>query len=311
MRLLSSMLAVIFLSGCNTYQLRARAVQQTTTITDLQYQQVLDNLAMFYVNPNSLPYFAVPSQGQSQVRTSAQANSSISWNPVGFAMELLNFQGTRELTQFWTMMPINDTPKLLRMRCAYQIAVGRPSLDCPNCCDLPPWPWADKRPVKPATTPATPTDPPPGAEGPTIATSTALNTQSDTSGKRFQNPTLPTETRDHQEILPTPPPSNGCNDNCHLPGPGWYHVACKKKDVPHSARYVGHFADVYVWVDDGGIDSLTRLTMAILDFAIYTAQPASSLKGNAQAYGGTGEDEIIRVPSFFPGFPVLPPYPVP
>jgi len=49
--------------------------------------------------------------------------------------------------------------------------------------------------------------------------------------------------------------------------PGWVHVGhCK--DVPLNACYVGKHCNTYVWVMKEDMESLTRLTIAILDIAI-------------------------------------------
>lgn len=51
-----------------------------------------------------------------------------------------------------------------------------------------------------------------------------------------------------------------------VPSSGWYFVAAKGK-VPKEACGVGRFGDCYVWVDNCGLESLNRLTMAILELA--------------------------------------------
>ena len=47
---------------------------------------------------------------------------------------------------------------------------------------------------------------------------------------------------------------------------GWF-AAGKRKDVPKGACYVGHYHDVYVWVMPGGLDGLSKFTLAILEIA--------------------------------------------
>ena len=54
-----------------------------------------------------------------------------------------------------------------------------------------------------------------------------------------------------------------------LKGPCWFHVGCEK-DVPKCpCLLVGHYCGVYVWVCPEGRDGLTKLTLAILDYAIH------------------------------------------
>ena len=53
MRLARVILAVglACLTGCTTGRLRQRTINQGSTLPELQYQQVLNNLAAFDVNP--------------------------------------------------------------------------------------------------------------------------------------------------------------------------------------------------------------------------------------------------------------------
>ena len=50
-------------AGCTHTQLRWNTVQQSRTLTDIYEQQVLNNLAMFVYDPNSLPFFSFPNAG--------------------------------------------------------------------------------------------------------------------------------------------------------------------------------------------------------------------------------------------------------
>ena len=53
---------------------------------------------------------------------------------------------------------------------------------------------------------------------------------------------------------------------------GWF-AAGGHKDVPKDACYVGHFGDRYAWVTPGGLDGLTRLTIAVLNIATLDPTP--------------------------------------
>ena len=57
------------LSGCTHVTLRNDTVRTTNTLTDLYYQQVLDNLARFQDSPDTIPSFAVPNGGTSRSST--------------------------------------------------------------------------------------------------------------------------------------------------------------------------------------------------------------------------------------------------
>ena len=51
------------LSGCTHIALRKDTVRTTNTLADLQFQQVLDNVARFHCNPDTVPSFAVTTAG--------------------------------------------------------------------------------------------------------------------------------------------------------------------------------------------------------------------------------------------------------
>ena len=55
-------------TGCTTTaRLRQRMINQGSTLPELQYQQVLNNLAQFAVNPSALPWHVNFKEGTSQV----------------------------------------------------------------------------------------------------------------------------------------------------------------------------------------------------------------------------------------------------
>ncbi len=124
-------------SGCTHTQLRTNTVRKAETLNDIYQQQVLDNLAKFICDPNSLPHFAVPTQGTSAVNDSIGADGGVSWNFTRFVGATLGSGGTRQMTENWVMEPVRDPRKLERMRCAYQMVVSRCGFcdlgACPDC----------------------------------------------------------------------------------------------------------------------------------------------------------------------------------
>ena len=60
-------------TGCTHLQLEKDSVNQAYTVGDLEQQQVLNNLAMFVYNYNSLPYFSYPNQGATVVTDQGNA----------------------------------------------------------------------------------------------------------------------------------------------------------------------------------------------------------------------------------------------
>jgi len=131
-------LGTLFLTlvGCTHLQLRNNTFHQAQCAHDLQQQQVLDNLAMFVVDPNSVPFFTIVGSGTSSVTDSGSASTSLSWLRTGFQSVGLNLGGGRVMQESFNIGPLTDPDKLARMRCAYQQAVGYHNSSCIDCCGL-------------------------------------------------------------------------------------------------------------------------------------------------------------------------------
>jgi hypothetical protein len=126
---------VTALSGCTTqFALSNDTVRTTNTLTDLQYQQVLDNVARFHDNPDTVPSFAVATAGTVSVADTAGAGVSPTYAPTlpfsqqgGGALPILTllfpFSASRGLTENWSLTPITDADNLRRLRCAFRLLV--------------------------------------------------------------------------------------------------------------------------------------------------------------------------------------------
>ena len=123
------------LSGCATHlALRNDTVKTTATLADLQYQQVLDNLARFHDNPDTVPSFAVATAGTVSLLDTAGAGVSPTYSPTltfhqqgGGALPILSLlfplSASRALTDNWSLTPITDADNLRRLRCAFRLLV--------------------------------------------------------------------------------------------------------------------------------------------------------------------------------------------
>jgi len=188
----------MLLSGCAATQLKYSTGRQASTLTDMQFRQVLDNLAAFVDNPGTMPYFAVIGQGTVQVNDTGSIQDTLSWAHHTFPMSMFNIGPfSRAVSEQWTIGPVTDPDKLKKIRCLFQMAAGREFPDCYDC-----------------------------------------QTQLSDVGQ---------------------------DDRCQL-APCWYQVG-QKWSIPKHANYVGRHGTTCVWVTPDGVDSLTRLTLAILDVA--------------------------------------------
>jgi len=69
-------------SGCATHMaLQKDTVRTTNTLTDLQYQQVLDNVARFHDDPDTVPSFAVATAGTVSIADTLGAGVSPTYSP--------------------------------------------------------------------------------------------------------------------------------------------------------------------------------------------------------------------------------------
>ena len=123
------------LNGCATHlALRKDTARTADTLMDLQYQQVLDNVARFHANPDTAPSFAVASAGTVSIADTAGAGVSPTYSPTltnaqqgGGALPILSLlfplTASRAVTENWSLTPITDADNLRRLRCAYRLLV--------------------------------------------------------------------------------------------------------------------------------------------------------------------------------------------
>ena len=233
--IISATLGVASLSGCTHMQLRWNTTHQATTLTEIYEQQVLDNLARFVCDPESMPSFAYANGGSAYVSDSGNVGSQTVWNARGFASEVLTLGAARSMREAWTLTPVSDVRRLELMRCAYQWSVASAGMcpqgsSCPDCDRLMRTfylggPGEDFRSVEDRE----------AGRPDTLATWTARTGR--TTPACFQYV-----------------PWLCCGDKKSVPKD-----CCVKK---------GHYCGTCVWVAPGGQDELTKLTLVILDYAI-------------------------------------------
>lgn len=273
-RLLPLAYLLLACSGCTTTRLRSNSDDTAVTVGDLEQQQVLDNLARFVYDCNSMPYFSFPNQGSAIVSDQESGGMTPSWGRLGgsgqvtqvtknaaggimgstvstlgpqhlgdFLLSTLGLSATGQVSnqQSFTLTPVNDPRKLELMRCAYQLAI---SSCCPNCAPARNCPDCQAR----------------------------FNTfyTGDPEGKIERSA------------------SGAITSDCLKSKCCWFHVGCKK-ELPKNCECisVGHYCDVYVWVTHEGRDELTKLTLAILDYATHDppVQLTKTISYNIDQFG--------------------------
>jgi hypothetical protein len=247
------------ITGCTTGRLRQRTINQGGTLPDLQYQQVLDNLAQFAANPAALPWHFNLREGTSQVTDSLSGGAAIDLGPpVTWFPQLL---GSRTAVAQWGMSPVIDATELRLLRIAYRRAHGAPDMPSPEFLDELAHELKDQ-----------------------MASNADLLNESELFYE-FQS----RESRTSQELDAGAVTTNDvtiCSDpdtkRAHSPlarnvcrkigmiqndlamiQPGWFQVG-SKHDVPRDACYVGKCGKYYVWVSPEGRDQLTEFTLTVL-----------------------------------------------
>src|SRR5262245_60058221 len=144
------LVAVLAAGGCQTHlALRDSTVSTACTLTDLNYRQVLNNVALFVANPSSLPAVSVINAGTITVSDQKTCNASATYSPtLTFAQQgggalpiltlLFNPSVQRNVTENWSIAPVTDIDNLRRIRCAFQMLVldGGQTTDCESCYEL-------------------------------------------------------------------------------------------------------------------------------------------------------------------------------
>lgn len=113
---------LLAMPGCTQVQLARSTINQGSTLSDLQRRLVLDNLAMFYANPDSLAWHVKLQGGLVQVadQGSLSLQGTILTNPnlVPGAV------GQRGVVGQWNVEPAVDVDELEALQLAYQLAIN-------------------------------------------------------------------------------------------------------------------------------------------------------------------------------------------
>jgi hypothetical protein len=118
--LLAATVVVLLNTGCMSQQLRTTARRATSTLPDLQYQQIVDNLAATASNPGLLPYLAVAGQGTVQVTDNGSSALGLSFSPKALTSSLLSLGATRNVTGTWSLGTITSPEKIRSMQAVYE-----------------------------------------------------------------------------------------------------------------------------------------------------------------------------------------------
>jgi hypothetical protein len=247
------------ITGCTTGRLRQRTINQGSTLPELQYQQVLDNLSQFATNPSALPWHVNLREGTTQITDSISGGAAIDLGPpVTWFPQLL---GSRTAVAQWGMSPVIDATELRLLRIAYRRAHGVPEMPSPEFLDELAHELKDQFP-----------------SNADLGTESALFYQyqgnASRSSKELDAHII---TTNDDTVCGDPDPlrdrsplaRNVCRKirtiqiDLAMIQPGWFQSG-RRRDVPKDACYVGKCGNSYVWVGPEGRDQLTEFTLTVL-----------------------------------------------
>ena len=134
-------------AGCATQRaLQKHTVAANITVSDIYYQQVLNNIARFVENPAAMPSISVVTAGTVNVQDQAGGSLSPNYSPTltrrlqgGGALPILSIlfgvNGSRSISENWSTAPVTDSDNIRRLRCAFQLVVGTEASECDRCKD--------------------------------------------------------------------------------------------------------------------------------------------------------------------------------
>jgi hypothetical protein len=273
--------ALSLASGCTNTQLRITTVNQGSTLSDIEYQMVLRNLASFATNPSFIPWHMSVVGGTAQVADAGTLRSNylqqwalsrsqnwFNWTPGASA--------SRTIVQQWSTNPIVHTDALKVLQLAYRRAYGIQEMP-------------DKRLLEDVAQDIKKqiimTE--------DLRTETALFYQSQFARLAKSYESLrrgTTSTVGEQALMPeSDGPDldidkksplvrevarevNDIVDDLREISTGWFGVG-SRHDVPKNACFVVHEGKTYVWVTEDHLPELSRFTMQILDIAVAIQEP--------------------------------------
>jgi hypothetical protein len=89
-RTLPVVMSIVVLARCEAAQVANRTINQSSYLPDLQYRQVLDNLAIIADNPAALPYFNPPNTSKTTIQRTAQKSFGLQWGLISALQHVKN-----------------------------------------------------------------------------------------------------------------------------------------------------------------------------------------------------------------------------
>lgn len=211
--------------GCAHRQLTVSTVLTANSFQTIIFQMVLNNIAMFAAEPQTMPWHVRVRDGTVQISDSLgigqQGGGFISSEGGGLGIETYGPQGSRKVAQQWGTDAVGDPVQLYSLQTVYRRVLGLPPMPEPNFI------------------------------------TEAKRIRSNRSGSGDDRPPGDFDPETRSDELSMDIAFEG-----EVPR-GWFRIGTKK-DVPKDACYVGRHGDTYAWVTPDGVGGLTRFTLLVL-----------------------------------------------
>jgi hypothetical protein len=254
MRTATIIVLVLLACGCTHRQLTRSMVNQASTVMQIEYQMVLDNIAMFTANPNGLPWHVKIKDGTVQINDEGGIPElGVQWgSTLGITRGV---RAVRSITEQWGADAVTDPRRVKRLQDVYRKVVGLQPIPDPTFFkQFPAFAMAAQLAHLPEGAPRAESIP-----LPPIDSSAPANRRDD----EVEN--VARLLAQIQFDVPT----------------GWFGMGCKQ-DVPKNACFVGHYCDHYVWVMADGVEGLSSFTLIVL--ALTQLAPGDSMSSRGLMY---------------------------
>jgi hypothetical protein len=108
--------------GCTSDKLKRSTVNQGGTLAEINYAQVLTNLAMFCSNSEFVPSLVTLRDGSCQIADVGSAQYMGDWHKAFKSQP--SILGSRTVVEQWGMSPVTDDNELQLLQIAYRRAIG-------------------------------------------------------------------------------------------------------------------------------------------------------------------------------------------
>jgi hypothetical protein len=124
-RYLATLALVASAAGCTTASLERRTVSQAVSVSDMRYQEIVDDFALLADDPGALPSFALLAQGTAMLTDTAGIDSATLWDQAlhGFSRETLTPSARRNPDPNWSLNPVVAAPHQDALRRAFLLVL--------------------------------------------------------------------------------------------------------------------------------------------------------------------------------------------